>query len=50
MTSKRNKSQKSNYLKRLSSPSLLSKLFSYIPKKSAIKILQYNKKISRNYT
>ena len=46
MTSKRNKSQKSNYLKRLSSPSLLSKLFSYIPKKSAIKILQYNKKIS----
>ena len=46
MTSKRNKSQKSNYLKKLSSPSLLSKLFSYIPKKSAIKILQYNKKIS----
>ena len=46
MTSKRNKSQKSNYLKRLSSPSLLSKLFSYIPKKSAIKILQYSKKIS----
>ena len=46
MTSKRNKSQKSNYLKKLSSPSLLSKLFSYIPKKSAIKILQYSKKIS----
>ena len=46
MTSKRNKSEKSNYLKKLSSPSLLSKLFSYIPKKSAIKILQYSKKIS----
>ena len=46
MTSKRNKSEKSNYLKKLSSPSLLSKLFSYIPQKTMIKILQYNKKIS----
>ena len=45
MISKENKSKKSNYLNKLNSSSLLSKLFSYIPKKSIIKILLYNKKI-----
>ena len=46
MNSQGNKRKTINYLNKLSSPSLLTKLFSYIPKKSAIKILQYNKKIS----
>ena len=48
MTSTRYKKTKGkcNYFNKLNSSFLLSNLFSYIPKKSAIKILQYNKKLS----
>ena len=42
----KNKKSKSNYLSKLNYSSLLSNIFSYIPQKSVIRILQYNKKIS----